>query len=612
VTPLPEAYAVSGDGSAVITTDDRWLDTRTHVSAPAPAHAGLEQLAYFMSSDGRTYLWSRDGSGGLTGGVVDGPTGVSQPLPSNGYPFDLSGNGRFVLFGVNCSRDYKGHVYCERQRWDRLTGRVTAVGETFGGIADDGRVIVRAADGVHSDVVEADGHRRRLPYVISGLGFPTVMSANGRYVLYSAAVFGGFDQYMLDLDSGERKLVLSSATAGVGDVGYLALSGDGSTIVAPQRDRSTSPPGFSLVTFPGFNGPPVANLRADDVVDVTVAGTAGIGADATVAMLNVTVVNPVVAGYLTIWPCGTPRPLASNVNFAAGQTVANLVMTGIGADGTVCASSNVDVDVIVDAEGSFGPNAPYHALLPTRLTDTRLSGAQLGTIDRNQRLVVHTASVVAPANASAVMLNVTVTNPSAAGFVTVWPCNTQRPLTSNLNFASGQTVAGAVLTTIDPAGQVCIASNVSVDIVVDAQGWFETGPTYQALTPTRITDTRIGLGRPSPGRISAGTPLSVNVADLTGIPTDATAAMLNVTVVAPSSDAYVTVWPCDSPRPNASNLNVAAGSDAANAVLTAMANDGTVCVYANSELDIVIDAAGWLSAASQYHPLTGHRLIDTR
>lgn len=611
VTPLPEAYAVSGDGGAVITTDGRWLDTRTHVSAPAPAPAG-DQIAYSMSTDGRTYVWSRNGSAGLTGGVVDGPTGLSQPLPSNGYPFDVSGNGRFVLFGVNCSRGDKGQVYCERQRWDRLTGQISPVGETFGGIADDGRVIARAADGVHSDVIEADGHRRNLPYAISGLGFPTVMSANGRYVLYSAASSPGFDQFILDLDSGERKLVLSSATAGVGEVGYLALSGDGSAIVAPQRDSSTSPPGFSLVTFPGFNGPPVANLRADDVVNVTVAGTAGIGADATVATLNVTVVNPVAAGYLTVWPCGTPRPLTSNVNFAAGQTVANMVMTGIGADGTVCASSNVDLDVIVDAEGSFGPNAPYHSLLPTRLTDTRLSGTQLGTIDRNQRLVVQTASVVAPANASAVMLNVTATNSSAAGFVTVWPCNAQRPPTSNLNFSTGQTVAGAVLTTIDPAGRVCIASNVSVDIVADAQGWFENGPTYQALAPIRITDTRIGLGRPSPGRIPAGTSMRVNVADLAGIPADATAALLNVTAVAPSSAAYVTVWPCNSPRPNASNLNVAAGSDAANTVLTAMANDGTVCVYASSDLDIVIDAVGWLSATSQYHPLTGHRLIDTR
>ena len=75
-------------------------------------------------------------------------------------------------------------------------------------------------------------------------------------------------------------------------------------------------------------------------------------------------------------------------------------------------------------------------------------------------------------NAGAVVLNVTVTKPLGAGFVTVYPCGTFPPNASNLNFTAGATVANAVVSSIGTAGKVCVYTPVPLDLVVDVTGWF--------------------------------------------------------------------------------------------------------------------------------------------
>ena len=96
-------------------------------------------------------------------------------------------------------------------------------------------------------------------------------------------------------------------------------------------------------------------------------------ATATAAALNVTIVNPVKAGFVTVWPCSVSRPLASNLNFVPGQVVANNVVAPIGNDGSVCLYSNVETDVIVDIAGWFSTSGAgaFVGTTPERLVDTR-------------------------------------------------------------------------------------------------------------------------------------------------------------------------------------------------------------------------------------------------
>ena len=94
-------------------------------------------------------------------------------------------------------------------------------------------------------------------------------------------------------------------------------------------------------------------VQGGTTVEFTVAGRGGVAPNATAASLNMTVTEPAASGFITVYPCGTSRPLASSLNFVAGQTVPNAVITKIGANGKVCAFSNVDTHLVTDTNGYF-------------------------------------------------------------------------------------------------------------------------------------------------------------------------------------------------------------------------------------------------------------------
>jgi hypothetical protein len=76
-----------------------------------------------------------------------------------------------------------------------------------------------------------------------------------------------------------------------------------------------------------------------------------------------------------------------------------------------------------------------------------------------------------PADATAVVVNVTAVNPSAAGFVTVYPCSDSVSDTSTLNYVAGQTVANTTIAALSGAGQLCVWTFAETDILVDITGW---------------------------------------------------------------------------------------------------------------------------------------------
>jgi hypothetical protein len=87
------------------------------------------------------------------------------------------------------------------------------------------------------------------------------------------------------------------------------------------------------------------------VTEILVGGRGGVAADAVAVAVNVTVTAAASAGYVTVYPCDTARPNASNVNFTAAATVANVAVTKLGAGGRLCVYSSAVVDLIIDAAG---------------------------------------------------------------------------------------------------------------------------------------------------------------------------------------------------------------------------------------------------------------------
>jgi hypothetical protein len=94
---------------------------------------------------------------------------------------------------------------------------------------------------------------------------------------------------------------------------------------------------------------------ADSTVElhVTGTGTAQVPADAAAVVLNITATEATANGYVTVWPCGTPRPLASNLNLVTAATTPNLVIVKIGTDGNVCLYTQSGTHLLADITGYF-------------------------------------------------------------------------------------------------------------------------------------------------------------------------------------------------------------------------------------------------------------------
>jgi hypothetical protein len=187
---------------------------------------------------------------------------------------------------------------------------------------------------------------------------------------------------------------------------------------------------------------------------------------AVAAGINLTAINAGGAGYLTAFRCDDPPPLASNVNYAAGDTVANLAVVPAAADGTICVLASSRTDVVVDLLGTYGPaGLRYHAATPVRLLDTRAGVG--GWSGRPAPFQVLDLPIVA--GATAVSVTVTSVAPDAAGFTTLFPCGGDRPLASNLNYTSWSpaTANGA-----DVAQPACMTAQARAHEVVDLAGWW--------------------------------------------------------------------------------------------------------------------------------------------
>jgi hypothetical protein len=94
---------------------------------------------------------------------------------------------------------------------------------------------------------------------------------------------------------------------------------------------------------------------ADTVTALTVTGRGGVPADAAAVVMNVTVTEAQAAGYLTVYPCGSPRPTASNLNYTTGSTVANAVIVKVGTNGQICIYNQSATHLLADINGYFLP-----------------------------------------------------------------------------------------------------------------------------------------------------------------------------------------------------------------------------------------------------------------
>ncbi|MGE0880545.1 MAG: hypothetical protein AB7L13_23010 [Acidimicrobiia bacterium] len=355
-------------------------------------------------------------------------------------------------------------------------------------------------------------------------------------------------------------------------------------------------------------------LGARKVIELHVAGTHGVPATgASAVVLNVTVTEAVGEGYVSVFPCGQPLPTVSNVNWVRGKDKANLVTAKLGTDGDVCFYAYAPTQLIADLAGFYGddlvtgiPGSRYVPTDPARIFDTRdgtgVAGQRRGPLGAGEvtELQITGANGVPDTGVTAAALNVTITDARGDGYLTVFPCGQPVPTVSNVNYVAGKDVANMVTVKVGAGGKVCFFAYAATEIVADLNGYFVPGTTndaidYFSVDPARVLDTRDGTGVDGlrRGPLGGGKIVELQVAGANGVPDDARAVVLNVTVTDAVGFGYVTVFPCGRPLPAVSNLNYAAGEDVPNLVTVRIGDGGKVCMFTYRQTEVIADLFGY-------------------
>lgn len=301
-------------------------------------------------------------------------------------------------------------------------------------------------------------------------------------------------------------------------------------------------------------------------VDINVSSAP---AGTSAVILNITVDGPDQAGYLVAYPAGSSRPGTSNVNFLRGQQQANEVITDLGTarhvtltlgGGRIKPSARVLVDLVGTisattatpttsprptstrsstaspspaASAASGPVVLSPLETAQRVLDTRRGSGNVGASSgRKSGLVTLTLPSSVPADAKAVVLNVTTTGADLPGYVTVYPGGTTNPGTSNVNFRPGVNQANEVL--------VAVGANRTVNFFVGGRG----GPLTYLIADITAT---LAPGSPTatPGATASATP--TRTATSTARPTASRTSN-------PSASPTLSATPTGTPSPTCSPL----------------------------------------------------------
>lgn len=243
---------------------------------------------------------------------------------------------------------------------------------------------------------------------------------------------------------------------------------------------------------------PPAKLPADAVRAIDIAGRV-VPEDAVSVTVNLAAVAPETNGFLVVYPCGQPVPLASNLNFVAGENRAVSAIVELGsidaaARGKVCVSGNAETHVLLDVTGyiapssSTSPDVTIEQVADTRIVDTReanVPGVRFGP--RSVQRFNLSGVIDRPDDAVAVVLNAVAVRAERGSFLSITPCVPGTPTTSSLNYDLNQT-ANLVVTSLTANTEFCVFADTAVDVVIDLVG-VVTGPEGSLINQLSLSET---------------------------------------------------------------------------------------------------------------------------
>lgn len=297
----------------------------------------------------------------------------------------------------------------------------------------------------------------------------------------------------------------------------------------------------------------------------------------------------------------------------------------ISAVAGLLATVMVTLSLASDSSSAQSATGDIVAVEPTRLLDTRAGELTIdaesqgdGRLAEGDTLTLRVAGRPGvPSDAGAAFLNVVAITPEQRGFLTIYPCDQDRPTAASLNYDAGSVTANATLARLSADGTVCIFTSVATDLVADVTGSVPNEGSPTALTPARLFDSRASgstvdglfLGN---GEVGADSVTMFDVAGRGEVPDDAASVMLNVTAVGATASGWLTVFSCDDQVPLAANLNYSAGAVVGNGALAELDGSGQVCIFSKASTGIVVDVTAYVPADRDPVSAEPIRLLETR
>jgi hypothetical protein len=398
---------------------------------------------------------------------------------------------------------------------------------------------------------------------------------------------------------------------------------------APPVAVNSQPSSFTALPSPvrlldtrpsSFAGP--ANLLGPypqfAIVDLPILPSGVVPANATAIAVNVTSTDSLSPFYVQALPtlAGTIGDF-STVNIAApNQIRPNFAIVPLG-QGSISVFLPNGGNVIVDAMGYFAPVDPgapataggrFVPLNPRRVLDTRPEEPgpvpagwtpHRPVIGERVQVAVPADAGVPPSGVSALVVNVTATDPGGAGYLQAIPTGGPIGQTSTVNYARGETAATHAIVPLGAGGTISVFTSNTAHIVVDVMGYITDGTTppnttglFVPLTPSRFYDSRVPPRSIHPGGSTTTIPLA---GAPFAVPLGAAALSMNLTADGETLPGFITAYPGDGTLPLSSNLNFVVDTPVANAALVKLSASGTLNTFVSVATHVIIDVNGYFT-----------------
>jgi hypothetical protein len=235
--------------------------------------------------------------------------------------------------------------------------------------------------------------------------------------------------------------------------------------------------------------------------------------------------------------------------------------------------------VAASAAQAAGPYQ-FKTLTPCRIVDTRNgTGGYTGLINNGQVVsfpIRNAQGCGVPTGATAIAVNLTVTDIFQSGWVALFPSDQGWSGISNINFSGGDFIANGAVVPLASSGTSDISALAAfapgaqgANLILDVTGYFVSsgGVSFYAVTPCRVVDTQTGLGGFT-GFLPNGFPATnFTIKGSCGIPATAVAIAVNAIAVNTQNQGWFALYPGNSSWPGVSNVNFFAGDTIGNGAL---------------------------------------------